>query len=157
VLTAVAVTAGKTPGDQVNLHALLPIHGTTADSWLPKYPPADCLDPRNDTGWSPNPDTDRPVHITLNPIEPIDAARTPYLTVQLNFGHGRGLIPQRIDLYVVTGNDDGSDLSTPERPSGGSCCGDIVLKRAMNCVQCASIWRMPKSVCERSPSRTRRW
>jgi hypothetical protein len=52
VLTAIAATADAVPGDQVNLHKLQPCarHG---EFMAAANPPAACLDPRNETGWSP--------------------------------------------------------------------------------------------------------
>jgi hypothetical protein len=54
VLTAIAATAGAIANEQINLHKLERISHTTASSWDAKYPPAGCLDPRNESGWSPD-------------------------------------------------------------------------------------------------------
>jgi hypothetical protein len=110
MLTAIAATADTVPGDQVNLHKLLPISRVTANSWQPANPPVACLDPRNESGWSPNPATLGPVHLTATFAEPVQSQTTPYLTVQLNFGNGRSLVPALIELQVLTGTDDGTDL-----------------------------------------------
>jgi mono/diheme cytochrome c family protein len=109
-LTAVAASADAVPGDQVNLHRLERIARVTASSWDPAHPAAGCLDPRNDSGWSPDLATKGPVHLTATLAEPIDARATPHLTVQLNFGAGKGLIPGLIEIAAITGTDDGTDL-----------------------------------------------
>ena len=63
-LTALAVSAGAVPGDQIDLHQLRALAGVTASSWDPAHPPAGCLDPRNDAGWSPDLAATGPVHLT---------------------------------------------------------------------------------------------
>jgi len=110
VLTALAATVDQVPGDQVNLFKLIPIGSVTANSWSETNPPSGCLDPRNDSGWSPNIDSTGPVRLTATLKEPIDTERTPFITVQLNFGNGRSLIPKSIELQVISGSDDDTDL-----------------------------------------------
>jgi hypothetical protein len=110
MLTAIAATADVVPGDQINLHKLQPISRVTASSWEPANPPAACLDPRNETGWSPNQATDGSVHLTATFAEPVRSRDTPFLTVQVNFGNGRNLVPGLFELLVLTGTDDGTDL-----------------------------------------------
>ena len=110
MLTAVAVTADAIPGDQVNLYKLREIARVTASSWDPKHPPAGCLDPRNDDGWAPDLAATGPVHMTATFATPIRTDATPFLTAQLNFGFGKSLVPGLIELFAVTGNDDGTDL-----------------------------------------------
>ena len=109
-LTALAVTADKIPGDQVNLFKLLSMKHVSASSWEPANPARGCLDPRNDSGWSPDLATEGPVHLTATFAEPIDADATPFMTVQLNFGSGRSLVPELVELQVITGTDDGTEL-----------------------------------------------
>jgi len=121
VLTSVSVSAESVPGDQVNLNLLKTITQVTADSWLDNYRPENILDTRNENGWSPRPD-DEPAsaggsptntaHITVTFAEPIDSSDTPYLTIQLNFGHGNNLIATHFSFEAMTGADDGSDLSS---------------------------------------------
>ena len=110
MLTAIAATADAIPGDQVNLFKLLPIARVTANSWEPANPPAGCLDPRNESGWSPDLATEGPVHLTATFAAPLRAEATPFFTVQLNFGHGQSLVPGLVELFAVTGIDDGTDL-----------------------------------------------
>ncbi len=110
MLTAIAATADKVPGDQVNLFKLLPIARVTANSWTPGREPVGCLHPLNYTGWSPDLATDGPVHLTATFAEPLQANATPFLTVQLNFGNGRSQIPELIELNAIVGTDDGTDL-----------------------------------------------
>ena len=109
-LTALAVSAGAVPGDQIDLHQLRALAGVTASSWDPAHPPAGCLDPRNDAGWSPDLAATGPVHLTATLARPLRPAETPFLNVQLNFGAGRSLLPERVELFVTTGTDDGTDL-----------------------------------------------
>jgi hypothetical protein len=109
-LTAIAASAEPVPGDQVNLHRLEAFSRVTANSWEPENPPAGVLDPRNDSGWSPDRATEGPVHLTATLARPLDAAAAPYLTVQLNFGAGKVMIPGLIEVAAITGVDDGTDL-----------------------------------------------
>ncbi len=128
VLTAFAASAESVPGDQVNLNLLRDVALVTADSWLPNYRPENVLDTRNENGWSPNATTDGPTHITVTFDQPIDSANAPYVTAQLNFGHGNSLVAARFEILAVTGADDGSPLPAdiiaivqkpiPERTNG---------------------------------------
>ena len=110
VLTSIAATAGAIANDQINLYKQEQIVSTTANSWDVKYPPADCLDPRNESGWSPNLATNGPVRLTSVFARPLNTADTPFLTVQLVFGHGKSLVPGHFEFFVITGNDDDSSL-----------------------------------------------
>ena len=110
MLTSISITADTIAGDQINLHKLQSIARTTANSWDVKNPPAGCLDPRNDSGWSPDPATNGAVRLTATFAEPLNSRQTPFLTTQLNFGHGDNLVPQHIELFAITGRDDDSDL-----------------------------------------------
>ena len=112
-LTAISASAEAVPGDQVNLHKLEQFTRATANSWEPANPPADGLDPRNETGWSPDPATEGPVHLTVTLARPIDSAARPHLTVQLNFGAGQGLIAGLVEIAAITGTDDDTDLPEP--------------------------------------------
>ncbi|MCX6956700.1 MAG: DUF1553 domain-containing protein, partial [Verrucomicrobia bacterium] len=109
-LTAIAASADVVPGDQVNLHKLERFSRVTASSWEPMNPAEGCLDPRNDSGWSPDLATEGPVHLTATLARPLDGTATPYLTAQLNFGAGRAMIAGLIEVCVITGTDDGTDL-----------------------------------------------
>ena len=68
------------------------------------------LDPRNESGWSPDLTSTGAVHLTATFAEPLRAAATPFLTVQLNFGNGNSLVPGLFEVLVLTGTDDGTDL-----------------------------------------------
>ncbi len=109
-LTALSLSADAIAGDQVDLHKLRPIARVTASTWEPANPPAGCLDPRNDSGWSPDLAATGPVHLTATFAEPLRAGATPFLNVQLNFGAGRALMPELVEVFVITGTDDGTDL-----------------------------------------------
>ncbi len=110
VLTALSITPDTTANDMVNLHKLAAISRATANSWEPEWPATGCLDPRNDSGWQPDIETDGPVHLTATFATPIDPKSAPFFTVQLNFGRGGGLIPELITLDLMSGTDDGTDL-----------------------------------------------
>jgi hypothetical protein len=110
LLTAFSASADEVPGDQVNLNELLPVRRVTANSWQDAHPPENCLDPRNDNGWSPAVDFEGNVHLTATFKLPIDASKTPYATVQVNFGNGRSQVAARFEMFAVSGNDDGSPL-----------------------------------------------
>ena len=111
-LTAVAASVDAVPGDQVNLHKLEKISRVTSSSWEPQNPAVGVLDPRNDSGWSPDLASVGPVHLTATLARPIDPSATPHLTVQLNFGAGKAYIAGLIEVCAITGADDGTDLST---------------------------------------------
>lgn len=110
MLTAVSASAESVPGDQVNLHRLLGVRRVTASSWESAHRPEEVLDTRNDNGWSPAIDREGPVHITITFDEPLDTSALAFLTVQLNFGHGRKLVGTQFEFQALTGNDDGSTL-----------------------------------------------
>jgi Protein of unknown function (DUF1553)/Protein of unknown function (DUF1549)/Planctomycete cytochrome C len=117
ILTSFSASADPVPGDQVNLNRLLDVAGVTADSWRPDYPPEDILDTRNKNGWSPEDGElasatggSTPTHVTVTFAKPVDATKTPYMTVQLNFGHGDKLVAARFEILAMTGADDGSPL-----------------------------------------------
>ncbi len=111
-LTAIAASVDAVAGDQINLHQLEGFSRVTASSWEPGNPAAGCLDPRDD-GWSPDLATEGPVHLTATLARQLDPAATPYLTVQLNFGAGRALMAGLVEISVITGTDDGTDLPAP--------------------------------------------
>jgi len=110
MVTAIAATADAVAGDQVNLHKLLPIARVTASSWEKANPASACLDPRNETGWSPDIASEGPVHLTVTFAQPIRPEATPHFTVQVNFGNGKGLIAGHLEFFAVTGTDDGTEL-----------------------------------------------
>lgn len=131
-LTAIAASAEAVPGDQVNLHKLERFARVTASSWEEQNPAAGCLDPRNDSGWSPDLKTEGPVHLTATLVRPLDAKATPHLTVQLNFGAGRAMIAGSIEFAVITGVDDGTDLPAPvlavlAKPSAARSSEEVAL------------------------------
>jgi hypothetical protein len=109
VLTSFSASADQVPGDQVNLNRLLDLSRVTADSWLTDFAPDGVIDTRADDGWSPEPGNG-PAHITTTFVTPVDTTAAPYMTVQLNFGQGNGLIPARFEILGMTGIDDGSPL-----------------------------------------------
>ncbi len=109
-LTALATTADVVQGDQINLFKLLPIQNVTANSWDPAWRAHGCLDPRNESGWSPDNAATGPVHLTATFAQPLRAESSPFFTVQLNFGQGQNLSPALVELQAITGTDDGTPL-----------------------------------------------
>ncbi len=109
-LTAIDASIGALPGDQVDLNKLETFARVTASSWEAEHPAVGCLDRRSDSGWSPDPATDGPVHLTATLAKPLGQGAGPYLNFQLGFGAGRALLPGLIQIAVVTGTDDGTDL-----------------------------------------------
>jgi hypothetical protein len=126
VLTSFSASAESVPGDQVNLNILRDVSRVTASTWLEDYPPENVLDTRNENGWSP--DRNKNPHITITFKEPIDSRATPFMTVQINFGHGNNLIAARFEILAMTGVDDGSTLpqeiidiiQPPTEPAGST-------------------------------------
>ncbi len=112
VLTAISVTADQVPSEQVNLHQLRSLSDFTASSWERDFPPRAVRDPRNPTGWSPALGDSGPVHFTATFDSPLHVNQTPYLTLQLNFGHGHSLIPGHYEVFVYTGTND--DIQVPQ-------------------------------------------
>jgi hypothetical protein len=110
VLTSFSASAESVPGDQVNLHRLRDVKGVTASSWLEEYRPEKVLDTRNENGWSPAPSDDGPQHITVTFDKPVNSNESEFMTVQLNFGHGKNLVAARFEIFAMTGSDDGSPL-----------------------------------------------
>ena len=109
-LTAVSITLDTVPSDQINLHRLESIRRVTANSWEAAHPPSHILDPRNETGWSPDRETEGAVYLTATLTNPATTASNPFMTIQLNFGAGNSYIPGMVELAVITGTDDGTDL-----------------------------------------------
>ena len=110
VLTAVSVSAGRVASDQVDLFRLLPVAQVTASSWLTEFRPELCLDMRNINGWSPAVTGEGPEHLTLTFLQPVDTSSNSYLTAQLNFGAGHNLMAAKMEIFALTGSDDGSAL-----------------------------------------------
>ncbi|HEX6961736.1 MAG TPA: DUF1549 domain-containing protein, partial [Lacipirellula sp.] len=109
VLTSFSASAESVPGDQVNLNLLRDARRVTADTWREEYRPEGVLD-TGTSGWSPELSHDGPVHITVTFAEPIDPAKTPFLTTQVNFGIHAPLVAARFEFLALTGEDDGSEL-----------------------------------------------
>jgi hypothetical protein len=110
VLTSFSASAESVPGDQVNLNILRGVARVTANTWLENYRPENVLDTRNENGWSPDTGQNGPAHISLMFDEPVNAATTPFMTLQINFGHGNNLIAAHFEILAMTGADDGSTL-----------------------------------------------
>jgi hypothetical protein len=110
LLTAFSASVDKVPINQVNIHRLLKIKQVTASSWAADHRPEQVLDMRRENGWSPQHDSQGPVHLTVTFEEPIDPSTTPHLTVQFNFGQGDHLVAAKFEILAFTGRDDDSPL-----------------------------------------------
>jgi hypothetical protein len=110
VLTGIGASAAARGADQVNLHQLEEITRVTASTWAPGQEPAGALDPRPESGWSPDLSAVGPVRFTVTFARPLSVRDTPHLTAQLVFGAGKSLIPGHFEFYAMTGEDDDSDL-----------------------------------------------
>ena len=110
VLTAISVSTGSVPADQVDLFRLLRAKGVTANDWQTQHRPQHCLDMRNLNGWAPSLSLEGPAHLTFTFDQPLDSRVTPHLTTQLNFGSADRLIAAKIEIFAITGVDDESDL-----------------------------------------------
>jgi hypothetical protein len=108
-ITDVAVSAGTTPADQVNLYRLLPLRAATASSWRGDDRPEGVLDTRIEAAWIPDIAQEGPAHLTLTFAEPL-ARETTHLTVQVNFGRHGSPTAKRMEFFLVSGVDDGSPL-----------------------------------------------
>ncbi|MDP1564059.1 MAG: PSD1 and planctomycete cytochrome C domain-containing protein [Pirellulaceae bacterium] len=142
VLTAISATADQVPSEQVNLHQLRQFQDYTASSWETDFPPAAVRDPRNPTGWSPALHEAGPVHFTATFAAPIHVSETPYLTLQLNFGHGQSLIPGHYEVHVYTGVND--DIHVPQEVL--AILETPVDQRSVS--QNDSLWRYCASDCD---------
>jgi hypothetical protein len=109
VLTSFSASAEAVPGDQVNLNLLKGIRAVTANTWREDHRAETVLDTRDD-GWAPRSSHDGPVYLTVAFDEPIDAVKTPFVTIQVNFGVNAPLVASKFEFFAVTGADDGSDL-----------------------------------------------
>ena len=109
ILTAFSASADPVAGDNINLNRLLGTSSVTADSWLTNWRPEGVIDTRGDDGWSPE-DGDGPAYITVTFDKPVDTTDSPFMTVQLNFGHVDSTVAARFEFLAMTGTDDGSDL-----------------------------------------------
>jgi hypothetical protein len=109
-VTSVSVSAGTTPGDQVNLHRLQAIRGATASSWRGEDRPEGVLETLASTAWIPDVAQEGAAHLTLRFAAPLDPAAD-HLTVQVNFGRHGSPTAKRMEFLLVSGNDDGSPLA----------------------------------------------
>ncbi len=105
VLTALTLSHGDLPSDQVDLFRTVPIEALTASTSAPEFPVTDVFDERNHNGWSPHPENSVRQHITATFEAPIDPAESPYMTAMLVFGKGSNLIAGHFKLFAITGHD----------------------------------------------------
>ena len=110
-LTAISISAGEVPADQVDLFRLLPPDKITASSWESEHRPENSADPRRHNGWSPLREQTGPVHLTFTFKHPLQAGALKYMTTQLNFGAGGNQIAARMEIFAMLGVDDGTGLS----------------------------------------------
>ncbi len=110
-LTAISVSVGEVPADQVDLFRLLSLEKITASTWEPEDRPENCADPRRHNGWSPRLDHASATHLTVTFSRPLSSKEKNFVTTQLNFGAGGNRIAARMELFAMLGTDDGTALS----------------------------------------------
>lgn len=115
MLTSFAASGTSVPSDQVDLYAMLNVAKITASVSHPDYPPEDCLDPRDHTGWSPALNIQKQQHLTVTFDKPYETKDSSYLSVMLVWGDGKFKYGQRLfagdyKIYGITGLDDGTNI-----------------------------------------------
>ena len=108
IVTTVSVSGDRVPSEQVNLHREIPSRQATASSWLANFRPENSLDTTPKNGWAPRHGGPDPQWLTLTFDEPISPAEARYLTVQVHFGYGGGLIARKFEVQALRGTDDGT-------------------------------------------------
>ncbi|MBL8842691.1 MAG: PSD1 domain-containing protein [Planctomycetes bacterium] len=109
VVTNVSLSAGSVASDQVNLHRLIDLARATASSWQGDDHPRGVLDTLP-SGWIPALEAEGPVHLTVRFAEPLPRDAT-HLTAQVNFGRHGTPTARRIEFFLVSGDEDGSELA----------------------------------------------
>ena len=125
-LSAVHVSAGALPSDEVDWNQLLPLRGAPASYAHPAHPARNVLDPRAVSGWSPLGRVKEPQQLTLIFETPADPGKWDHYTVFLssvNRGTGHSS-PGHFRIFAVTGHDGGTALPAYTQtllgiPSGG--------------------------------------
>ncbi len=110
MVTGVTTSAGVVNADQVDLYHVLKPKTATASSAMSQFLPEQVLDGRNEFGWSPAKDATGPQHLTVTFAAPLSTKDTPFMTTQVNFGHGNNLIAGRMEIFLMTGHDDDSNV-----------------------------------------------
>ncbi len=118
MLTSFAASGTAVPSDQVDLYAMFNVAKITASVAHPDYPPEDCLDPRDHTGWSPALNNKKQQHLTVTFDQPYDTQHSPYISVMLVWGDGKFKYGQRMfagdyKIFGMTGVDDGTNIPQP--------------------------------------------
>ncbi|MDF1751997.1 MAG: PSD1 and planctomycete cytochrome C domain-containing protein [Verrucomicrobiales bacterium] len=110
-VSAVLISGGDLPSDEINLYRLQPYKVATASAWHPDHHPENVIDERDHFSWSPFPEVKKAQHLTLHFEEPITAESLPYLTVMINFSKGDTRVKPNARLLrfeALTGSDDDS-------------------------------------------------
>ena len=102
-VTTVLISAGTQAAKQVEYYNQLGLSRATASSFDGVNRPTHVLDERNLDWWQPDASDGNP-HLTVTFNEPIDPAKTPYISVMVFYGKSNSLPFQwRIDAF--TGSD----------------------------------------------------
>ena len=111
-VSAILVSAGEQPAKQVDIYRQLELIQATASSSF--LDPKGVLDERNLHWWQPEKKPGKQ-HLTITFSEPVDPAKTPYLSVMIFFGQSNSM-PYHWRIDAFSGNDTESVL--PEEVAG---------------------------------------
>ncbi len=102
-ITAVLVSANNQPADQVDYHGQCKFVSATASTSADGHAAPSVLDERNVHWWQPS-EKDTKQCLTLTFDQPVDSAKTPFLSVLVFFGKNQSL-PFRWRVRPFTGHD----------------------------------------------------
>jgi hypothetical protein len=108
VLSTITHSVSSFPALNVDLNAMLPLARLSASGWQDGYGPERLRDTTPTNGWAPPTGATTPHFVTVTFPEPLDPAKTPYLTTELMFNFGHNASPARFRLHAFRGSDDGS-------------------------------------------------
>lgn len=111
-ISALSVSAGDLPSDELDLYGMLPLQRATASYAHPDYPARNVLDPDLSNAWSPLGKVKEAQHLTVTFEKPLDPQKQPYVTVMicminLNLNLSS---PGHFRIRAITGTDDGTEL-----------------------------------------------
>ncbi len=108
MLSSITTSVSTFPAGNVDLNAILPISGLSANGEQPGFEVRKALNTDPLVGWAPPTGSTEPQHITLTYPTALNPSATPYLTTEILFNFGQNTSPARFQVFALTGNDDGS-------------------------------------------------